>query len=120
MYSRLRNNPSDLIINPCGWAEGPRARARAQKLTQGPDPGPGAQGNLWARKAHRAQWAPGPGSGPNADLWARARASGPSAQPEGLIIKPRGLLSNFEQTIIKHSLPDPEVEGNFQGSCSFP
>ena len=45
-----------------------------------------------------AQWAPRPGpeSVARADFGARARAWGPSAQPEGLIIKPAGLMNNFE------------------------
>jgi len=35
-------------------------------------------------------------AGPRDNFGAQARARGPSAQPEGLLILPGGLLSNFE------------------------
>jgi len=82
-YSKLPNSPSGEINNHSGWAEGPNARAR--KLARVPDSSSGAHGTPWAPELE---------SGARANF--RARAWGPSAQPEGSIIKPEGLLSNFE------------------------
>jgi len=86
IYSAMLNHTPGKINKPSGWAEGPQARARPQKIERGPVPGahgaPWAHGALgahgvlwslravwalcapWAHGAPWAPWAPGPGSGP--------------------------------------------------------